>query len=99
MYGKQICKGGYKDVWLLAYPTIVTMLLHNCMAIVDTLMIGRLGTAALAGVGLAQLVLATLFYLYKGLAEGVLTFTAQYAGAGQEAKCGAVAWQGLYLGG
>ena len=99
MHGKHICKGGYKDVWLLAYPTIVTMLLHNCMAIVDTLMIGQLGTAALAGVGLAQLVLATLFYLYKGLAEGVLTFTAQYAGARQEAKCGAVAWQGLYLGG
>jgi putative MATE family efflux protein len=98
MYEKAIRKGGYKEVWLLAYPTMVTMLLHNCMSIIDTLMIGMLGTAELAGVGLAQLVLATLFYLYKGLAEGVLTFTAQYAGAQQDTKCGAVAWQGLYLG-
>jgi multidrug resistance protein, MATE family len=99
MHGNPVHKGSYKEVWLLAYPTIITMMLHNCMAIVDTLMIGMLGTAALAGVGLAQLVLATLFHLYKGLAEGVLTFTAQYVGARQDTKCGAVAWQGLYLGG
>jgi MATE family multidrug resistance protein len=99
MHRKPRRKGGYKDVWLLAYPTIVTMLLHNCMSVIDTIMIGTVGTAALAGVGLAQLVLATLFYLYKGLADGVLTFTAQYAGARQDTRCGAVAWQGLYLGG
>jgi MATE family multidrug resistance protein len=99
MHGNHVSKGGYKEVWLLAYPNIVTMLLHNCMSIIDTLMIGMVGTAALAGVGLAQLVLATLFYLYKGLADGVLTFTAQYVGAQQHHKCGAVAWQGLYLGG
>jgi MATE family multidrug resistance protein len=94
-----VSKGGYKEVWLLAYPNMVTMLLHNCMSIVDTLMIGMVGTAALAGVGLAQLVLATLFYLYKGLADGVLTWTAQYVGAQQDDRCGAVAWQGLYMGG
>ena len=99
MPATHVSKGGYKEVWLLAYPNIVTMLLHNCMSVIDTLMIAMTGTAALAGVGLAQLVLATLFYLYKGLADGVLTFTAQYTGAQQDARCGAVAWQGLYMGG
>lgn len=91
--------GRYAEIWLLAYPTIVAMVLHNFMRIIDTIMIGRVGTAALAGVSLAQLVLATLFYLHKGVADSVLTFTAQYAGADQKMRCGAMAWQGLYLGG
>lgn len=89
----------YTEVWLLAYPTIVTMVLHNLMSIIDTIMIGMVGTAALAGVGLAQLVLATLFHLHKGVSDSVLTFTAQYAGAHHNTRCGAITWQGLYLGG
>jgi putative MATE family efflux protein len=92
-------KGGYQELWVLAYPNIVSMMLHNLLLIVDTLMIGMIGTAALAGVGLAQLILATLFHLHKGLAEGVLTLTAQYVGARQEDRCGVVLWQGIYVGG
>jgi putative MATE family efflux protein len=92
-------KGGYQELWVLAYPNIVSMMLHNLLLIVDTLMIGMIGTVALAGVGLAQLILATLFHLHKGLADGVLTLTAQYVGARQEHRCGVVLWQGLYVGG
>jgi putative MATE family efflux protein len=91
-------KGGYQELWELAYPNIVSMMLHNLLLIVDTLMIGMIGTAALAGVGLAQLILATLFYLHKGLAEGVLTLTAQNVGARREHCCGIVLWQGIYVG-
>ena len=91
--------GRYTEIWLLAYPTIVTMVLHNLMMIIDTIMIGMVGTAALAGVSLAQLVLATLFYLHKGVSDSILTLTAQYAGADHKMRCGAIAWQGLYLGG
>ncbi|HEY7496814.1 MAG TPA: MATE family efflux transporter, partial [Candidatus Tectomicrobia bacterium] len=65
----------YHDIWQLAYPTIVTMMLHNVMSIIDTMMVSQVSMAALAGVSLAQLVLATLFYLYRGVAEGVLTFS------------------------
>jgi putative MATE family efflux protein len=61
-------------------------------------MIGMVGTAALAGVGLAQLILATLFHLHKGLAEGVLTLTAQDVGARREHRCGVILWQGIYVG-
>jgi MATE family multidrug resistance protein len=99
MRGKTGRQGGHQEVWLLAYPNIVSMVLHNLMSIIDTIMIGMIGTAALAGVGLAQLVLATLFYLYKGMADSLLTFTAQYSGAQRQASCSTIAWQGLYLGG
>lgn len=88
----------YNDIWQLAYPNIVTMMLHNVMSIIDTIMVSQVSMAALAGVSLAQLVLATLFYLYRGVAEGVLTFSAQYTGAKRDHHCGPVAWQGLYIG-
>lgn len=99
MAAQSLPKGGYYELWVLAYPNIVSMMLHNLLLVVDTLMIGMVSTAALAGVGLAQLILATLFHLHKGLAEGVLTLTAQYVGARQEQRCGVVVWQGLYVGG
>jgi Na+-driven multidrug efflux pump len=62
----------YHDIWQLAYPTIVTMMLHNVMSIIDTMMVSQVSMAALAGVSLAQLVLATLFYLYRGEARSPL---------------------------
>lgn len=99
MQGNHRGQGGYKEVWLLAYPNMVSMMLHTLMSLIDTIMIGMVGTAALAGVGLAQLVLSTLFYIFKGTADSVLTYTAQYAGAGREPMCGSVAWHGLYVGG
>ena len=45
--------GGYREVWLLAYPIVITMLSRTAMMFVDTAMVGRLGATELAAVGLA----------------------------------------------
>lgn len=89
--------GGYREVWLLAYPIVVTMLSRTAMMFVDTAMVGRLGSTELAAVGLAGILTWTLFSFFQGFLGSVNTFVAQRYGAGNQRGITVVAWQGIYL--
>ena len=49
-------KGGSSELVRLAYPIVLTQLSMSVMQIVDTAMVGRLGTTPLAATGLASYV-------------------------------------------
>ena len=49
----------FRRIMLLALPIIGGMLSQNVLNLVDTAMVGTLGDAALAGVGLGGFALAT----------------------------------------
>ena len=89
--------GGYREVWLLAYPIVITMLSRTAMMFVDTAMVGRLGATELAAVGLAGILTWTLFSFFQGFLGSVNTFVAQRYGAGNRHGVTVAAWQGLYL--
>ena len=89
--------GGYREVWLLAYPIVITMLSHTAMMFVDSAMVGRLGATELAAVGLAGILTWTLFSFFQGFLGSVNTFVAQRNGAGDRRGVTTAAWQGIYL--
>ena len=89
--------GGYREVWLLAYPIVVTMLSRTAMMFVDAAMVGRLGATELAAVGLAGVLTWTLFSFFQGFLGSVTTFVAQRYGAGNRRGITVAAWQGIYL--
>ena len=89
--------GGYREVWLLAYPIVVTMLSRTAMMFVDAAMVGRLGATELAAVGLAGVLTWTLFSFFQGFLGSVNIFVAQRYGAGDRRGITVVAWQGIYL--
>jgi MATE family multidrug resistance protein len=66
----------------LAWPLTVSMLSYSLMTLVDTLLVGHLGAAALAGVGLGGTVAFALLCFPFGLLRGVKTLVAQALGAG-----------------
>jgi MATE family multidrug resistance protein len=90
-------KGGYGEVWFLAYPAVLTMLSQTLMSFTDAVMVGRLGAMQLAGVGLAGTVVWGFFAFFNGLVSGVNTFVAQDFGAGRYHNVGKMTWQGIYL--
>ncbi|MFZ1946455.1 MAG: MATE family efflux transporter [bacterium] len=90
-------KGGYAEVWYLAYPAVLTMLSQTLMSFVDAVMVGRLGAAQLAGAGLAGTLVWGLFSFFNGLVNGVNTFVAQDFGAKRYENIGKMTWQGIYL--
>jgi len=66
----------------LALPIALQNLLMTSFRLVDTLMIGQLGDASIAAVGLAGQVSFFVELLCFGLASGSAVFIAQYHGAG-----------------
>ena len=67
----------------LALPIVGGMVSQNVMNLVDTAMLGTLGTTALASVGLAQFTAFTCGAFVIGLATGVQATSARWFGAGR----------------
>ena len=88
--------GGLRDVFVLALPVMLSHLSEALMGVVDSAMVGRLGSTELAAVGFAAVWLMTVFSLVAGTASGVQTFVSQAYGAGDTKACGGWGWQGLY---
>lgn len=90
-------RGSYTEVWHLAYPAVMTMLSQTMMSFADAAMVGRLGAAELAGVGLAGTLVWGIYSFFNGLVNGVNTFVAQDYGAQQYKAIGVMTWQGIYF--
>jgi len=84
----------------LSWPIAVSMLSYAFMTLVDTFFVGRLGSAALAGVGLGGIAAFTLLCGSFGLLRGVKVLVSQAVGAGRgrEAEAYLGAGTGLAVG-
>jgi MATE family multidrug resistance protein len=82
----------------LAWPVILAEIGWMAMGIVDTVMVGPLGPAAISGVGLAGILFFAIAACSMGLLLGLDTVVAQAHGAGQPDACRRWFWQGLWLG-
>ncbi len=87
----------YRRILRLTAPVAVTQMTHSAMGFIDTVMVGRLGVVALAGVGLAAIITWWCLSFFVGVLQGVNTFVAQFFGAGRNHRVGAAFWQGIYL--
>jgi len=81
----------------LAVPVVLSELGWMSMAIVDTVMVGRLGAAAIGIVGLGGAVFYAVGLFGLGLLLGLDTLVAQAFGAGDIERCHRALRQGLYL--
>ncbi len=66
----------------LAWPIVVSMLSVSTMTLMDTLFVSRLGSAAVAGVGLAGVLTFTLWCFPMGALRAVKILVSHSAGAG-----------------
>ena len=74
------------------------MLSQNILNLVDTLMIGQLGTDALAGSGIGSFLFYVLFVGFIGCSSSVHTMVARYKGANQPDSCSISLMIGLSIG-
>jgi MATE family multidrug resistance protein len=70
----------------LSWPIAVSMLSYSAMTVVDTIFVGHLGTAALAGVGMGGVMSFALLVFSLGLLRGVKVLVSQAVGAGQHGR-------------
>jgi len=72
---------------MLSLPVALQMLMQSMLGMADVLMVGHLGTAAVAAVGLSAKIHFLMLVLMSGLATGASVLIAQHAGAKDTLNC------------
>ena len=86
-----------RRILALAIPALFTLAVEPLYVLVDTAIVGRLGTVPLAGLALAATVLTSLLWAFNFLSFGVTTRVAWETGAGDHRAASGVAVQALWL--
>ncbi len=86
-----------KPLMKLAGPVILAEVGWMSMALVDTIMVGPLGPAAISATGMGGSVFAAIVIFGMGLMLGLDAFVSQAHGAGNERECLLWLHQGVWL--
>jgi len=84
-------------IWSLAWPAIMTFGLESLVGLVDTLMVGRLGATAVAGVGVGTQILNAVSVMNMALATGTVALVARHVGGNDRPGAAAVLQQSIYV--
>ncbi|HWM88676.1 MAG TPA: MATE family efflux transporter [Kofleriaceae bacterium] len=87
----------FAELARLSWPIAVSMLSYSTMTLVDTIMVGRLGAAALAGVGMGGIMSFALLVFSIGLLRSVKVLVSQAVGAGRHEHIPACLAAGLIV--
>ncbi len=86
-----------KRAIILAYPVVIGQLGFILMAVVDSLMVGRLGAAPLAAASLANSLVLLIYIIGIGVSFAVSPLVAIAHGAGKNEECGTLFRQSLIV--
>ncbi len=86
-----------RRVLTLAWPSVLEQSLVTLIGLVDTYIVGHLGAAALAGVGLGTQVLNLAAALFAAVGVGATALVARHIGASEPDEARRLAWQALLL--
>ncbi|MCK5843213.1 MAG: MATE family efflux transporter [Victivallales bacterium] len=94
---KNTTPGGYAEIWMVAYPLIITNATQTVMQFVDRKFLSMSSTidvaAALPG-GILAFTLFTFFIVTTGFTAALV---AQYNGAGNRMACSEIPWAGFFF--
>jgi putative MATE family efflux protein len=86
-----------REILRLALPALGALAAEPLYLLVDTAIVGHLGTPQLAALALAGTLLTGAFTMFNFLTYGTTAQVARYHGAGREEAAGAMAAQALWL--
>ena len=87
----------FRELAKLAVPLVLAQLAQNTTSLVDTIMVGKLGQDALAGIAIGSTVFMFVSIVASGFVLGCGTLVAQAVGANDQATCGRAVRQGFWL--
>lgn len=87
----------FGEIMGLASPTILTMLSQTLMWTVDTALLGRVDSVALAAAGLGGMLTWASYSLFNNLSRITGTFVSQAWGRRDEEAVSHYTWQGIYI--
>ena len=91
--------GLHRAVWMLAWPSVLTMLLQTVNSFTDRFFVGHLGSDALAAVGVAGQLMFLLFSVGMSISIGTTALVARFAGARETDEATVAANQSVWIAG
>jgi MATE family multidrug resistance protein len=88
----------FKALFQVSLPLVLAQLAQNTVSFVDTIMVGRLGNEALAGIAIGSTVFHFVFIILAGVILGIGPIVSQATGAGDEPTCARATRQALWMG-
>ena len=88
---------GDREIARLALPALGALIAQPLYVLADTAVVGHLGTPQLAGLAIANTVLATLYAVFIFLAYGTTSAVSRLIGAGDHRRAAHQAVQGMWL--
>ena len=83
---------------LLAIPMMLELVMESTFGLVDIYFVGKLGSAAVATVGLTGSLIILVFAIVMGLSMGATAMVARRIGEGNPEAAALAAWQGILAG-
>lgn len=90
-------KSGYREVLIISVPLILSTGAWSILLFFDRMFLAWYSPAAIAAAMPAGMTSFAMLCFFIGTAAYVNTFVAQYYGADEEHKIGAIVWQGIYF--
>mgnify|MGYP002559644460 CR=1 FL=1 len=84
-----------KQIWTIAYPILISLLMENMIGLTDTAFLGRVGEVELGASALAGVYYMAIFMLGFGFSIGVQILIARRNGEGRLREIGPIFQQGL----
>ena len=96
---RDLTKGSIiKNIWVLALPMVIEMLMQSTFNIIDLFWVGKLGATAIASVSLAGVILMVYFSIIMGVATSSSALVARRIGEKDNQGANHIIIQALFLG-
>lgn len=87
----------YKDIWLIAYPILISLLMEHLIGMTDTAFLGRVGEVELGASAIAGVYFLAIFMLAHGFGIGVQILVGRRNGSKNYGAIGSIFYQGVYF--
>ena len=87
----------YRNIWRVAYPILISLVMEQMIGLTDTAFLGRVGEVELGASAIAIVYYMVLFMIGFGFSIGAQIIIGRRNGEGNFKDTGKVFWNGLYF--
>ena len=94
---KAIGTYSYRNIWKVAYPILISLVMEQMIGLTDTAFLGRVGEVELGASAIAIIYYMVLFMIGFGFSLGAQIIIGRRNGEGDYKATGKIFWTGLYF--
>lgn len=87
----------YKDIWKIAYPILISLVMEQLIGLTDTAFMGRVGEVELGASAIAGVFFLVIFMVGLGFSVGAQILIGRRNGEGNYEAIGGVFYQGMFF--